>query len=528
MPRFFKMSYPSKKTLHPDGNKTVVFYAEGPHKKGATEKTDAMLEKQEPDSFNWFKLPKVTEVSHADFLEWQDQFITNPPAEETPENLTPLFNEDSAEGITDDVLRLNVARVCLFGFADAYQEQHESESLEFAQCPASGTPEEQSEFGEVYETVSHFMPRLYKTIEQTQLRHLINFVVCELKADKSAETVKHQGANFITSILGLEWQTDIEDQEPPAITDDEPDINIFKPEVLQPVKICTFDKDLLKLNAQIDNLLVGESITIDDLSNELYHASNSISKSTLDLIERDPSLLEWQKKAPFDTEKATTLNFGTAFHTLVLEPHKFDDEFLLMPELNLRTNDGKAEKVRLTEAAAADKKQILTFEEKRHLDLMAGSVRAHPMAKKLLSNGRAEVSIFYRYSKTLVLRIRPDWLTELNGLHFIMDLKSTPDVAKFEKSVAEYRYHVQDAFYSFVFEEATGKQPIFCFCATGKAIECGRYPTRLSILEESDKAAGYNDVMANIQTIEECNRTGVWGGFETITRPSWATRNDKF
>ena len=61
-----------------------------------------------------------------------------------------------------------------------------------------------------------------------------------------------------------------------------------------------------------------------DLSNRDYHRDDSISKSGLDLIDENPSQLIWSKNAPRDVEKEKPLDFGTAVHTLLLEPEKFN------------------------------------------------------------------------------------------------------------------------------------------------------------------------------------------------------------
>lgn len=287
-----------------------------------------------------------------------------------------------------------------------------------------------------------------------------------------------------------------------------------------------FESDLSELNEKIDALLPGESLVIDDLSDELYHASEGWSKSSLDTINRDPSLVIWQKNAPVDEDKLSTFEIGKALHTAVLEPHKLADEYAVAPSLNMRTNEGKAEFLRFNQENAH--KIVLSEPDAKMVDFMARSVLAHPTANKLFSadDGKAEVSIWWRDPKTgIIFKCRPDWMCTLFGQKFIVDLKSVANVWDFEKSCENFRYHVQDVHYSWIYENVFGIMPIFAFCAVSKTIECGRYPVRLPILDESDKEDGKEALDKNIETLQDCLESNIWGGFETITRPSWAKRS---
>lgn len=286
-----------------------------------------------------------------------------------------------------------------------------------------------------------------------------------------------------------------------------------------------FESEISDLNGKINALLPGESLVIEDLSDELYHASEGWSKSSLDTINRDPSLIMWQKNAPVDEDKLSTFEIGKALHTSVLEPHKFADEYAVAPVLNMRTNEGKAEFEKFNRDNA--NKIVLSGTDAKMVDFMARSVLAHPTANKLFSaeDGKAEVSIWWRDPEaSIVFKCRPDWMCTLFGQKFIVDLKSVANVWDFEKSCENFRYHVQDVHYSWIYENVFDIMPIFAFCAVSKTIECGRYPVRLPILDESDKEDGKVALTKNIETLQECLESNIWGGFETITRPNWAKR----
>ncbi|HDM8140676.1 TPA: PD-(D/E)XK nuclease-like domain-containing protein [Vibrio harveyi] len=276
-------------------------------------------------------------------------------------------------------------------------------------------------------------------------------------------------------------------------------------------------KRVSEVNAQIDALPVGGSLIIEGLPNEVYHRAKGYSKSKLDLIARSPALVEWDKNAPRDDEKEETANIGNAAHCALLEPDEYVNRHCIMPDLNLRTNAGKAEKQEFIERAKLTGKTILSYDENRKILLMRDSALAHPTARGLLSQGKAEVSIFWRDPVTgFVFKIRPDWITDVGGFPMLVDVKTVADVNDFELSCGNYRYDVQDAFYSWVYEQATGQKPIFCFIAISKTIEMGRYPVRTPILDDDDKRKGFEAFTGNIMTLQECVKTNTFGGFETI------------
>lgn len=545
--RFFKVSFQTKKTKHPKGDTVEFIFSEGRHKKEAFELAKELLDEKFPDYTEFFKLPKV-EVEYTSIDEYRAAQPKPEPVAATVADHA-AFNTDDEKGMTDDDLRAYVALITLFGLSDEYTPKMLDDAEGFAQAPFNGTPEEQTAFGALYEAMLQFMPAIYENIKEDQLLSLINHVDSKIGA-LTDQQISDFGIAFITHELKLEYQQEIEipqeekqapeketkrinGLQPPDPIENEEKAQDSAPQKIEPLELApvvapdTFKEDLADLNSRITALDVGGSFSIDNLSNRLYHACNAYSKSSLDTINRDPALIEWAKNAP-KTDNEDALIFGSAFHTMVLEPDLFDEQFLIMPELNLRTNAGKAEKIELEAEAKRNGQSILSDEQHKQLVLMHGSVFAHPTAKKLFADGVAERSIFLRLSADLVVRIRPDWITEIHGKTFIVDLKSCADASKFEKSIDDYRYHVQDAFYSYVFERATKTTPIFAFCATGKAVEMGRYPTRLVLLDDHDKEVGYNAFQANIDTIECCLSSGVWGGFETVQRPQWARRNDNF
>lgn len=259
-----------------------------------------------------------------------------------------------------------------------------------------------------------------------------------------------------------------------------------------------------------------------DLSNEDYHGGPGISKSQLDLLARSPALLQWSKSAPEDDEKLKALNMGDAVHAALLEPHRFQDEYAVGPANAPRNTKAGKDAWEQFEAELGDR-IALTAEEGRKIELIRGSVLAHPHARWLIeADGDAEASIYWNERSTGHLcRCRPD--KAITKFGWLVDVKTTADIARFDRSVYEYRYHVQDAFYSDGYASHFGDRPAgFVFLVVSTTIDCGRYPVRLFTLDEEAKAAGRTAYLRDMATYAECQAAGEWSGIETLSLPYWA------
>ena len=258
------------------------------------------------------------------------------------------------------------------------------------------------------------------------------------------------------------------------------------------------------------------------ISNENYHAGPGISKSQLDDIADTPALYLWRKNAPVDTTKTKTLDLGTAFHCRVLEPEEFSNRFIVAPEFNRRTNAGKEEENAFLMECASTGKTVITAEEGRKIELMYQSVMALPLGQWLVeSAGHAESSIYWEDPETGILcRCRPDKI--IPEFHWIMDVKTTADIQRFKTAYYDYRYHVQDAFYSDGYEAQFGVQPTFVFLVASTTIECGRYPVEIFMMGEEAKLAGQQEYHRNLRTLSDCLNTDEWPAIKTLSLPRWA------
>lgn len=246
------------------------------------------------------------------------------------------------------------------------------------------------------------------------------------------------------------------------------------------------------------------------LTNAEYRAADAISKSDIDLVNKSPDLLEWVRNAP--AAPNDTADIGNAVHCALLEPDRFGSEYLRMPNFDKRTTAGKE----LAEAfeQSTQSNIVLPATDYGMIIAMRDSVLAHPLANKLLTSpGQSEASIFFEVDG-IKCKCRPDRIVDPSvfGCHIIADVKTTDDIDKFHYSIRDYRYHVQDAYYSEGYRQLTNESPRFLFVVVGKKRVFGRHPVRVFELTQDDKDEGRAEFMAGLERYQEFKAFG--GGFE--------------
>lgn len=260
---------------------------------------------------------------------------------------------------------------------------------------------------------------------------------------------------------------------------------------------------------------------IDGMRNADYHAHPAISKSGLDKIAKSPA---HYKAAAFSaSDGSDALVFGSAFHDYILLPEVFEDGYtVLPPDFNGRTKEGKS----MLEAIRTQGRTALKAEWVKAIEGMAASLAAHPKAAALLSGGKAEQSIFWTDEDTgIECRCRPDYI---HSSGILVDLKTTNDAGEeeFARSVAKYRYHVQDAFYSEGYYRAAGTWPSgFVFVAVEKTAP---YAVACYSLDDEAKAYGRELFQRDLQTLLQAEQTQDWRAYspeiQTLSLPAWAYR----
>jgi len=180
-----------------------------------------------------------------------------------------------------------------------------------------------------------------------------------------------------------------------------------------------------------------------------YHKVEALSASGAKLLLRSPAHYIAAKTAP--KEPTAAMRLGTLTHALILEPEKFDAEFAVMPKFDRRTTIGKkaAEEFEQDHVGKTIVDE-LAYEKARAI---AASTRRHPLVAQGLTNGHAEVSLFWD-QHGVPCKARCDYMTG----SAILDVKTCSDASPegFARQIANFQYHLQAAHYAAGFREVVG------------------------------------------------------------------------
>lgn len=239
------------------------------------------------------------------------------------------------------------------------------------------------------------------------------------------------------------------------------------------------------------------------MSNEEYHRREELSNSGLNiLIEQSPGHYKFNKDNP--SEPTLAMETGTIVHTAILEPERFLDTHVAMPECDRRTKAGKE----FYETFLINNHGKTVMKNDLYHDVfgMIGAVMAHTMASAILRNNHNEASFFGELNGVKV-RCRPDILRQGN---LLADLKTTDDASfrGFQKSFATYNYHRQAAFYCDLVSQITGeKYDTFTIIAVEKKPP---YAVQVFAIDEASLDKGREEYQLGLAKYRECLLTNKW------------------
>lgn len=315
------------------------------------------------------------------------------------------------------------------------------------------------------------------------------------------------------------------------------------------------------------------------IPNDTYHGGPGISKSGLDLINRSPLHYRYATDARNDNDDQAETRWqriGQLVHQLILEPADIWKEYahpFVAPDGVLRTSDDVKEQLRLlglkvsgTKADLIDRlrdadpaakfyddayaewdadrgdRKVINVAELEAAEAMAAAVEGHPLAASLFLSqpGDPELSAYWTDPATGVLcRCRPDWW-RADGV--LVDVKTTEDASpeNFARSINNYRYHVQAAYYLDGVREAVRQNP---GCLPPGVIEPReivflaiekKAPHAVAVYRIDDEALeiGRREYRQDLDRFAQCEKAGVWPGYgdalQRIALPDWRMRRAEF
>ena len=262
-------------------------------------------------------------------------------------------------------------------------------------------------------------------------------------------------------------------------------------------------------------------------TNKEYHSyREAISKSRLEKMSVCPSYFKWCEDNP--QEPTEDMILGSAFHKIVLEPQDFDKEFIVMPNVDRRTKEGKT--IYAEFIINAEGKQVITQEQYDTICGMRDSILSNKYAKVLI-NGNIEQSFYFNDDLTgEYCKCRPDiWRKLKDDSIVLVDLKSTKSALTndFIRDVVKYGYDLQDFHYTNGVSKVLNipKDKIsFIFIAVEK-----KPPYLCNILQADEFILQRGEALFReyIGTLHECKETnnfwGLNGAYDVINNLSLPT-----
>ena len=259
-----------------------------------------------------------------------------------------------------------------------------------------------------------------------------------------------------------------------------------------------------------------------------YRSRPEISRSDLGHLLRSPKHY-WSKKvdpARIETSYETpAMRLGTAVHMAALEPDRFGQVYGEGPMVSRSTKVWK-------EAQVATKATLLPPDEFRLITGIVRSLQDHDAASKALfrGNGENEATFITKDAASGIdLKCRADRVTSTG---FLVDLKTTQDASAraFGKSVVNFSYHLQSAFYMRCVEEATGTCPKgFVFVAVEKEPP---YACQVFLADDEMLNIGIkkvDDLLSQLRSFTEKFGTSPWPSYsqqvQKLSLPEWALRD---
>ena len=257
------------------------------------------------------------------------------------------------------------------------------------------------------------------------------------------------------------------------------------------------------------------------------------SNSTLTHFRRSP-LAYYDHVTSGDDESTGTMRYGRAFHLALLEPERFAQTFLVLPDGDMRSKAGKeawiadcciAADVALSVDATADAKTlrsavsaalerhgrtVLTQTDwdtlRRQVDSL--NLPEHEDARRLIASCETEVEVRWEHGA-----LRPKAKLDLlnRSIAIAGDVKTTDDAdpEEFRRSVWSYGYHYQEAMYRRACASIGAPLDHFVFLLAGK-----RKPNHWSWVElDPDWVAEADErIERDLARLETCIETNVWPG----------------
>lgn len=263
-----------------------------------------------------------------------------------------------------------------------------------------------------------------------------------------------------------------------------------------------------------------------ELDIEDYHKHrDSISRTPMMLFMESPFKYWAHYLNPEAPEKKITpaMIFGSAYHTLILEPQLFSQRFAVRPEAVLLKDVGreaydnyKAQCAKLE----TTNKLILTADMMDTMNKMREVLLKHPKASPLIYDGVYEQSYFWNDPHSgLLVKARPDIL----HANMYVDIKTIADASpeNYQREMVKFGYHIQGA----MVRDARHELEHIKDTAIINIAQEKEYPYTVAVyrIDEAAIDAGHMKYKQALLDMKACRESGKYPDYEfqEIGLPRW-------
>ena len=256
----------------------------------------------------------------------------------------------------------------------------------------------------------------------------------------------------------------------------------------------------------------------EDVTNQAYHGDKRyLSSSSLKLLLENPK--EFYKKhilkqSEFVSVGSTTMDLGSYVHSLILEPEKTNDEFIVWSP----TRRG----AEWFEFAKQNKNKIIISDKQYELgQTLAKNTLKHKAVIDLLSGGKPEYTYCTELDETLI-KVRADYINLDRG--YILDVKTTSKPLTKDAlmgSIASLHYDLSVALYIDAFSKINNK-PLdfyFIFVNTKDTLDVEVFKASPMLIQN-----GRKKYKKALKIMKNCLKSGIWKSeeIEEIDVPFWS------
>lgn len=245
---------------------------------------------------------------------------------------------------------------------------------------------------------------------------------------------------------------------------------------------------------------------------QAYERMDAINASSLKAALHSPLHFKAAWDAP-PGEETRAMRLGTMFHTLLLEPDRFDERYMPAP-VNSRTNKeyGKQTKAyhEAQEHAESVGKQLASCDEVARMRLMRDAVMGNPMCRAAVERlTDAEITLVWR-DDGLACKARVDGLCAADD-GFALNVKTTErfSLGAIERQIYDLAYDLSEAWYRRGLRAVTGRSlPHYMLYVESKP----PFDSALVRMGDRTLALGEVRVAAAVARIRKGFESGQWPG----------------